>query len=154
MEYALYIGFRLTAGSPDLEIVHRAMVVTHLDGKRYLLVVYNRPLDPDYKQTESMLLLYYVCSNSVIIDGMLLYYWHRDGSVGTYVYIEDLKLLFYYDNKIIYWTTEKPTPNNLDLLPIIELTSLDMPKHYSKVNCINLACRGIQNKTVPLSIES
>lgn len=131
--YCLALGSRFAKESPELDIVHAATVVTLQDGTSYLLVVYHGLLDRDQTQSESMLLPYHARDSGVVIDDLPPHHTHKDGTAGTQAaYVGNITLPFYYDDKMMYWTIRKPTPEELDDLPIVELTSSEMPEHYSK----------------------
>lgn len=132
MGYSLALRSYFTASAPKLNIVYAVTVVSLPDGSSFLLVVYNSLLDHYLTQTESMLLLYHARDSRVIINDIPPHHSHCDGSKGTQATnIGNITLPFHND-KIMYWTIHQPTPDKLDNLPILELTSIKMPNHYAK----------------------
>ena len=113
-----------------MDVVHAATVVTLENGQQYILLVYNGLLDRNPEENESMLLPHDARAHGVIIDDVSTEHFHADGTHGKQcAIVEGTELPFHFDEKMMYWCISKPTPDQLESLPLLELTSPEIPSH-------------------------
>ena len=149
--YTVEIGSRFATHAPSLDVCHGATVLVLEGGTRVLAVVYWALLDPDSTQTESLLLPHQAREHHVVIDDVADTHLTTGGRFGTQsAWIGEDQYPFCFDGKMMYWKICKPTPEELENLPVIELTSPDMPSMCCERQVL---CQRHFKSRVPMTLD-
>jgi hypothetical protein len=112
------------SSSNAMEVVNGICKVVLQDNSPYLLVVNQALLDTDPDQSEALFQPHQLCAHGTIVDETATRHRGADGCPGKQmIRVNDITVPLYFDGWKTFLSITKPTEQDLEDLPRLELTS-------------------------------